>query len=622
MVNKPKNKKVSFLVISFLLLFLFLGLSLLSFFYSGSDSEKQNNQEIKFWLYSGDKQIVGEKNNFFVFIENKEKRDLENIEVILNFPSGFIFDSSFPICETKLSQGGIWTFDKIKKNSLQEIEIKGTFFGQPENPQYIEGVMNFNLSGFTSVYQKTFSQPVILDPVLLLNWEMPGQSSFGQEINSSLSLENTSQDIISKTEVIITWPKGFSLSNFDQKKGLEKVEVNESQRQIKWTIKDLNSKDKKRLQFSGKIKDPLAEELDFYLRSGLIVNNSFFEQSQKEKKVLLEKFDFQPVLKINDSIKEVQSCQWGDNLLLELSYNNKTNQTIEDLILKLNITKKQYLDFNDLYQSNWQYYSEEKSEANSFYSGQITNSIISSSDLDKEKGWSFSSIPDLNKILPEEKGKIVLNLPIKEYLDLPSNISSAQIGFQMAVKGKSQNQEINWEILSNKINLSIKTDLTLNSSVRYWNDEHVVIGQGPLPPKVGEETRFWIFWQLKNTTNIVEDINIETKLPVGVSWTGNTQASQGLILYDRKNRTVNWQISQLEPYQGGSYSLVESSFEIAVRPTEDLLNKTIPLTENIYLTAKDQLTGELLNQNIDFLDTSLENDPWFHGSGKVIKEEE
>ena len=56
-----------------------------------------------------------------------------------------------------------------------------------------------------------------------------------------------------------------------------------------------------------------------------------------------------------------------------------------------------------------------------------------------------------------------------------------------------------------KVNAPLSTDLSLRTEVRYFTPEGDQLGRGPLPPTVGETTKYWVFVQVYNTTNPVRD---------------------------------------------------------------------------------------------------------------------
>ncbi len=626
--SQPKKRGLSFLGPVFIFLILILGISLVSLFYFNQKDENQN-QGVKFWLYRHAEQEVGEGNTFFVFIKNQEKYDLEKVEVVLKFPKGFVLSSSSPGCDQILSQGCLWSLDRIEKGELKEIEIKGQLFGQADQDQIFDGNLNFRLTGFSSEFQKSLSSSVMLKPSIFLTWQIPEESSFGQEIKSSISLENISQEMISQAEVILNWPENFILkkasSIVSNKDNLEETEIKSSQRQLEWRIKDLNVQDQKGLEFEGFLEDPSVKELVFNLEAGVFHEDNFFSQIKKEKKIFFEKFDFNAVLEVNDLIKATQISGWGDMVPVSLTYQNQTQQSIEDFSLKLKLTGNLYIDFSRLYQARWHYYQGSDAQtSSSFVSGRIFSNIIPDSlasfSEKMEEGWNSDLISVFEEIKPGTEGMIVFDLPIKTILEaVKNNYSQAEIKLQIIAQGKLADKETVWEIPGNEINLLIKTDVTLDASARYYDDEHVTLGSGPLPPQIGEETRFWIFWQLKNTTSPLKDISIKTRLPAGVNWTGKTKTTHGLVLYSENDKEVSWNVSELDIYQGGPYSLVEAGFEVKVIPDLTQLNQIISLTENIVLKAQDRFTNESVSYQARFLDTDLKGDFWGQNKGKVTE---
>jgi len=630
-IDQPKNRGSSFLGFVFVILILILGISLIGLFYSNRDQSNNENQDIRFWFYRHAEQTVGQENTFFVFVKNQGRHNLEQVEVILNFPQGFILKSSSPVCSQVLGQRCLWSFDKIKKGELREIELHGKLFGQADQSQNFDGVLNFHLAGFSSEFQKTLSSSIKLTPSIFLTWQIPEQSSFGQKIESNLSLENISEEIISRAQVIINWPSDFSLENaksvLENDKG-EKIEIKESEFQIKWEIDDLNPKDKKGLRFEGVLKNPLINELIFNLQAGVFEDKEFFSQIEKQKKILLEKFDFNIALEVNGLIEKVQSCDWGQVLPIGLTYYNQSQQTIKDFVLKLKLIGGQYVDFDRLYQSRWHYYQDSNSQPSSvFISKQLSSEVINKSSeifSDNEtKGWSLDLIPAFNQILPGAEGIIVFDIPLKTSLQATkANELQAQISLEILGQGKLNQEDFIWEMSGNKIELPIKTNLNLEADARYYDDEHIPLGQGPLPPQVGEETHFSIFWRIKNTTNPIKNIFVKTKLPNSIIWTGQTKTTHGIILYQEDSQEVFWQIPELSIYQGGPYSLVEAEFEVKIVPEKFHLNQILFLTEDISLTAEDQLTGDLIFDQINGLDTNLKDDSWGRNQGIVIESKE
>jgi|GEM_PF-1301919 len=625
MTVRGQKKNPGFLALFSVFSVLVLAISFVSLFYFNQRNGATDDQDVKFWLYRHAEQEVGEESTFFVFIQNQEKRNLEDAEVVLKFPDGFLLNSSSPACDQVLNQGCLWSLGKIKKGELKEIELKGRLFGRSDQDQMFAGNLNFHLAGFSSSFQKTMSSSIMLKPSLLLNWQLPEQSSFGQTIKSTVSLENVSQEMLSQTEVILSWPENFVLTRTESitlQSDSETWETDNLQRQFRWKIKDLNAGDKKGFEFEGLVADPSSSELSFGLQAGVFYQDKFFLQTEKDKKILLEKFDFNVFLKANDSVREEQTASWGEDVPIKLIFKNQSQRKIKNLDLKLKLVGEQYVDADKLYQTYWHYYQGSDVQDFPVVSSKVSNRMfsdsISSSIQEESGGWNRDLIPDFEEIEPGEEGIIVFALPIKDPLIAAENsYSRARIGLQIVAQGGLDEKQTKWDITGSKIDFLVKTDVSLKASARYYDDEHVTLGNGPLPLQVGKETNLWIFWEIKNTTNPLKDIVVKTKLPDGVSWTGRTKTSQGLILYGEAGREVDWNISHLNVYQGGAYSVVEAGFEVKAVPTADQVNMVLPLTREVVFSGRDEFTNELISFQNGFLDTDLTGDLWGQNKGRV-----
>ncbi len=590
-VKQPKNRASSFFGLIFVFLIFILAVSLISFFHYSVQPRLNNQDEgVSFWLEGDPTQITGQEKTFSIFIKNREARDLKNVQAVLKFSQGFVLTFSEPQCNQVLADQCTWLFSDVKKGELKEIELKGRIFGQADKVQFFNGYLSFQLQDFSSEFQKNLSSSVALESPIFITWNMPEKGSFFDEIKSVIYLENITSEIIPQTEVVIDCPEDFSLAQ-----GGDEIIADEDKHTVKWRINDLGPFKKKKLEFSGYLENSSLQEAIFKLRAGLINNGDSFLQITQEKKISVTELDFNVSLQVNplhplSGVEEKQSddfvggyqvCNWGEVLPVDLIYSNNSRETVKDLTLELALSDNQYIDFNRLSQSLL-WLSEEVS--------------------------------------PGDKGKISFSLPIKSGLEaVKGHYSQAEMTIQILAKGKFVGKEREWEIKGEQIKVKIGTNLGLKAAARYYNDERLAIGQGPLPPRIGEETRYWIFWQVKNTTNPVESIFIKTQLPEWVNWVGRTEASYGTVSYDGDNHQVFWQISDLSIYQGGPYSLVEAGFEISIRPTLAQFDLFLPLTQEIYLTARDQFTDGQISLQVSSLTTELIDDPIGQGLGRVTE---
>ncbi|MDD5534164.1 MAG: hypothetical protein PHF10_00180 [Patescibacteria group bacterium] len=609
-LDRAKSKKPSTFGFFFIFLILVIAASIGAFFYFNSHKTQNDNEDVKFWLDYSHEQIIGEENTLSVFVKNEEKNDLENVEVVLNFPDKFIFTSSAPECNQTLVHGCVWLFTKIGKDELKRIDLKGKLFGLANEEGVFEGKLNFRLSGFSADFQKKFSDSVILKPIISVQWETPETYNFSETLTSSLLVENVSNENIPSLQVNVDTGPDFIVN-------ASRPESQKEENKIKWTIDNLGPNEKKLLEIDGYTKNSLLESLNFKMEAGDLNNGRFSPQFSEEKKILIQKFDLSVALEVASKQDSEQSVSWGGILPINLSYQNNSFKTIKDLVLQLKLTDASYIDFVGLKKSFWQYFGEDN--ISPLIQSKIWSSNAGSDSSDEYIiSWDKKINPDFSEIAPGASGKISFNLPIKQLNAIINAGSQPKIEIQALANGQLSDASRLFEIEGLKINVKINTNLNLNAEARYYDDENAVIGQGPLPPQVGQETRYWIFWQLKNTINPVENISVRTKLPAGVSWIGQTKASHGSISYDESTREISWQIPQLDAYQGGSYSFVESSFEVSATPDSSSSGQILFLTDPITMEAKDQFTGNIIQDQKASLDSNLQDDPIGEGKGRVI----
>ncbi|MDA2922598.1 hypothetical protein MYX07_05035 [Patescibacteria group bacterium AH-259-L07] len=598
--DRPNNRVASFLVVLFVLLFVIVFVGIAGFFYLSSPEEVSDKEGVTFWLYRHPAQITGDESTFFIFIKNQEVRDIMNAQVVINFPDGFVLGESNPQCNKILANSCEWSFDQIKKGTLQEIELTGRLYGSADQMQFFTGSLHFQLQGFTSEFEKNFSSSVMINPALYLSWDMETKGSLFDPFTSTFTLENITSEDVDTARVIVQWPYDFGLRSATSKTEKD-IEIDQNARVLTWNITDLNFYDKKELIIRGEFIGTGSEALEFRAQAGIIKGDEFFIQVDKVKKISLERFDFVPELKIGNVDKSLQIYSWGDTLPVQISYVNNTNEEIKNAALIMEISADKYIDTNRLYNSSWSYYSGSfiHSGTSPYLTGLLSNSVMST-------GWDKKLISTLAQIPIGGRGVIAFDLPLKQSLDaLKNKYSQAELSIRIIATGTFAQSLKQWKVRSNEITIKINTHTELEVGTRYYDDEGVKIGTGPLPPEKNKETTYWIFINIKNTTNSIEDVSVVTRKPKDVIWKNQTYTTHGLLLYNENTREISWQIDELPLYVGGPYSLVEARAEVGIEPTADSIGLFLPLTQDIVFRAKDQFTQDTISSIHQFVSTDL-----------------
>jgi len=162
--------------------------------------------------------------------------------------------------------------------------------------------------------------------------------------------------------------------------------------------------------------------------------------------------------------------------------------------------------------------------------------------------------------------------------------------------------DIDVRTYANSVSGSTKLNSTLQFAAgqRYTSTTGEQLGYGPYPLMAWEYTAVRVFWDIKDFTNDLSNVTIQTTLPSQVTWTGHSSVSEGTAMtYDPDTRTVTWHSSTVPSFshpQG-------ASFEVRVLPNSDQIGKKINITNATIFSARDNFTGVVVQRQIAPLPT-------------------
>ena len=219
---------------------------------------------------------------------------------------------------------------------------------------------------------------------------------------------------------------------------------------------------------------------------------------------------------------------------------------------------------------------------------------------------------------PLDQGSIDFTLRTKESDDVNPNQDSLQIINQAtATLAKIGDLEVADLIIEGQeIKNNINTDLDLAVAARYFDDDNIAVGTGPLPPVVGQKTTFRIYWSLANSLNPVSDVVVSTILPAGVQWENKFLAKTGTMSYSSKDNKVSWTINNITANK--NFEDINVWFDIGVIPTASQERKLIILTDQTELIATDSVNDAEIYKTGKATTSNLEDDPIGGGRGLVI----
>jgi hypothetical protein len=272
----------------------------------------------------------------------------------------------------------------------------------------------------------------------------------------------------------------------------------------------------------------------------------------------------------------------GQKLKYSLIYRNNTEMGLQDAVIKARLVGEMF-DFSSL-------------ETDGFFSS--TQNIIT---------WNVANAPELRQIAPGTTAKVEFeidareNYPIKKKSDknftlkVLGEITSPTVPYYVTAE-----QSIGLASLENKV--SGRT--TVDPYVYFKEPSAEILNKGSLPPRVNIPINFTIHLIVRNYATDVRDVKITGFLQSGVKWTGLVKSSiASQPTYNERTSEVSWTIDKIAATKGVIDQPIEAVFQIEAIPDITLLNKEMPLFDEIRLQAADDFAGLKLESSAEKLTT-------------------
>lgn len=149
----------------------------------------------------------------------------------------------------------------------------------------------------------------------------------------------------------------------------------------------------------------------------------------------------------------------------------------------------------------------------------------------------------------------------------------------------------------------ITTQLSVQTEARYYAASGGQIGAGPLPPRIGQATRYWIQWKIPPTETDLSKMEVRALLPTGVLFTGQKALPNGGEFVEEGNQVI-WRL----PFLAATDEDTTVAFEVSLMPTQDMRDRVPLLLEAAQVTALENRSDVTINFRAKSVDTSLPTD--------------
>ena len=543
--------------------------------------------EVQFSIEGKENILSGEEFFYIVNYKNLSNIAIGNIEIKLAYPDNFMFLDSAPAARLN---NDLWQINNLDAHRSGLIRIKGRIVGPANKTNIITGNITYTPANFSSQFKKEAAfENKISGTGIEFSIESPSGALVGEESEIIVRYKAREENFINNFRLTVEPLENMEFISGEEENAASGV----------WQVGEIGAEEKE-VSIKFKITEKREPEEELVLKfeyPGCSANGDGIGSNENYCVFYEEKINFEVIksdLNLNLIINGSQSDQGvdlGQTMNYSIVYANKGDSEMEDIII-MAVLNSEALD--------WQTLDDD-------YGGQIGDNIIS---------WSKDEIPELESLDTGEEGVIDFSVKVKSFEEIeiePGKKYGIESYAQFSI-GNIEPKE-NEDTKSNTIINKINSDLSLDEQVRYFNDDNIAVGFGPLPPKVGEMTSYKVYWTITNNLHELNDLRIQADLPDYVNWDDKNRSTAGTVEYSESDRKVIWNIGRLPI----SVYKAEAEFSISITPTEADVDKIMVLLSNTTVEAVDVETKTDISKTTKAKTTRLEDDEIAETDGRVVR---
>ncbi len=572
------------------LVFLLIGAGV-SWFLFGRSPAKFGEEAVQFNLQTSPEIPSGQVIEYTLAYNNNQSVGLKQIEINFRYPDGFTFsDANLQPDNKEATNFIISNIDSYQSGSLI---VRGQLIGELKDNKQLTALIAYEPANIKAQFTKTLMVSTqLVASVVNLELQGPDKLAISQPATLAIKYRNSSTAKLVNLRLRLNLPGGFELE-------VPALAPEAGQNNI-WKLPDLEPQSEGSFELKGKFS-PAAQgvQQSVGVAVGFLggVDRLFSVQEEKIWQVALATSQISLNLTANDVALKSQ-IDLGQEVKYELVLANDGDTPYSDMAVKIKLST-QYLDWSSLKDD---------------FGGKADSNVGTIN-------WSADGLSLLKLLQP--KSRITLSFRIRTVGGL---VAEARSPVSLAAQATAEVKQLvdnnlqTVSVQSNEVVTKLNSVLSLSAEGRYYTDQLIKLGSGPLPPRVGQTTTYVIFWRLGNTLNDLENIEVTTTLPQDVNWTGQTAVSAGQgLTYNPNTREVRWQLNRLPAGAGLSFAKPEAWFEVAIRPVESDADKILVLTKTTTATARDSVSGADLIATAKFVTTELDDDLSAQGKGAVVR---
>lgn len=534
---------------------------------------------------------LGQETAYVVRWKNSAAGALAAADVRVSFPSDFAPTALEP---PPTQQGFVWHLGAIERNASGEIRIRGVFSGALGTKTALQIVGTYRPTSVNSDFETLTSLPLAYTRTVLEgSLEIPQKTLPGDQINVAYTIVNTGTDSLKNLEMRVALPLSFVHIASSTGSAVD-------ERVARMLLGELPAGASNTLAIVGSFASGAAAEAVFHAETGQLNRDGTWQPMQKNDfTVSVLSGDLLVKLVVNGSDAS-RSIGADEKLHIALGYENTAPEDMRDVSLRLL--------FEPIHTTTTP--SVKRDAAPQIIDWSKLTDAASGTRRGNVLTWDHVAIGALKRLPPRQDGTIELTIPA------PSSWDAAD--FQIiaeAVFTSIGGNAVNRVIRTAPIIFRFRTDAEVTAEARYFSEDGVPLGSGPLPPLVNQPTVYRIGWVVRKHTHELKHLRATATLPKRVAWTKKILTTAGEMAYDESARVVSWTLNRLPR----DVDEARATFDVQLTPSEFDVGRFADLVGDMRAEFTDADINEHITRATPALTTDLQQDEGARSKGVVRK---
>lgn len=524
--------------------------------------QKQFRDDILLTATIAPKEVVsGGSSTLVITYQNNTTDTLNDPRLTLSYPKHF-FLQSISHNGQNIGTGAI-VLKPIPENGTGTIHIKGVLFGDVGGEQAFKTTLSFAHGAEVKTNdQKTVEH--VFSPTrstLALDLTLPERAISSQPFSGIIAYKNTGSTDIREVRIQPEWPEGFTFRD-----------ASTQIRNGAFVLTNVKAGTEGQIAFTGTLKN-IPSDLPFVFHPSFVFQDDVYKQETLTRLVPVLPAQIELSAPITDT-----SFTPGTKSDVRVHYKHIGQSPLQNV--RINLTSR-----------------------DAFLKTTETKEVV------------------LATLNPGDEGDATFTVSVQENVE--TRLLTAYEQLKLRTKATvtyalASDPEATLSTTSAESITPLTTPLVFESFGRFTSPEGDQLGRGALPPRVGQKTSYWIFWNIDGTTNPLQNVQITGKLPKNVRATGKQTSSESRgVTIDMETRTVSWNPGTVSPTRNPLSQVFSAAFEVEIIPETAQIGSNAPLLTNIFFSGTDTFTGAALTRSLPNVTTNLPNDRLAKNKGLV-----